>query len=85
MVITAPRYNYFTAVTLSDSVDIATGITDALWVGTKGATGTVVAVREDGTAVTFVGVAAGTLLPIAVKRVNNTTTDVSNVVALYSR
>ena len=85
MTITAPRYNYYVAVTLSDSVDIPTGMTDALWVGTKGATGTLVAVREDGTTVTFVGIAAGTLLPIAVKRVNTTTTDVSNVVALYSR
>ncbi len=85
MVITAPRYNYYVAVTLSDSADIATGVTDAVWVGAKGATGTLVAVREDGSTVSFVGVQSGTLLPIAVKRVNNTTTDVTNVVALYSR
>lgn len=85
MTITAPRYNYFAAVTLSDSVNIPTGIPDALWIGTKGATGTLVAVMENGTTATFVGIPAGTLLPIAVKRVNNTTTDVSNVVALYAR
>ncbi len=85
MTITAPRYNYYVAVTLHDTDNIPTGVTDAIWVGAKGATGTLVAVREDGTTVTFVGVQSGTLLPISVKRINNTTTDVTSVVALYSR
>lgn len=85
MVITAPRYNYGVAVTLHDSTNIPLGITDALWVGAKGSTGTMVVVLENDTTLTFVGVPSGTLIPIAVKRVNNTTTDVTNVVALYSR
>lgn len=78
-------YNSFRAVTLSDSVNIrADGVlTDAVYVGTKGATGTMVGVEEGGSTVTFVGLVAGTVYPFKFKRINNTTTDVSNVVALY--
>jgi hypothetical protein len=42
-----------------------------------------VAIQQDGTARTFTGVLAGTILPIAAIRVNNTTTDVTNLLALY--
>jgi hypothetical protein len=76
-------YTLFKAITLSDTVDILTGLTDAIYVGTKGSTGTIVAVMEDGTTGTFVGVTAGTIYPLRVRRINNTTTDASNLVALY--
>lgn len=81
---TVPVYNKFEAVTLSDSVDFVNGLCDAVYVGTKGSTGTLVGVLQSGATVTFVGIPAGTILPIRIKRINNTTTDVSNVVALYS-
>lgn len=48
-----------------------------------GGAGNVVAVREDGTAVTFTGVVAGTILPIVAIRVNNTNTTATNMVALF--
>lgn len=78
-------YNTFRAVTLSDTVNIrADGVlTDAIYIGTKGATGTMVGVEENGNTVTFVGLIAGTVYPFKLKRVNSGTTDVSNVVALY--
>jgi hypothetical protein len=65
------------AVTPSDTVDIAF-VTRALYVGTSG---TVVAII-DGVAVTFVGVAGGSILPIRCSRVNSTSTTASNIVAL---
>lgn len=88
-------YNRAIAVTLSDTVNIdgttysATAVTkaipcEALFVGTKGATGTMVVAAEDGTLVTFVGISAGQTVPFKAIRVNNTTTDVSNVRALYT-
>jgi len=67
------------AVTTSDTVDLAV-FTRALYVGTAG---NVVAVFAGGNAVTFTGVAAGSILPIRVKRVNATNTTASNIVALY--
>jgi hypothetical protein len=48
-----------------------------------GGAGDVAAVGLDGVAVTFVGVAAGTILPIAAKRVNETGTTATDIVALY--
>lgn len=47
-----------------------------------GGAGNLVAVREDGTAVTFTGVPAGTILPIVAKRVNATNTTATAIVAL---
>ena len=49
---------------------------------THAPTGIVVAVQEDGTAVSFT-CAAGDILPIAAKRVNSTTTTATLMVALY--
>lgn len=68
------------AVTPSDSVDIATGITRALYVGTAG---TLVVDTYTNTSVTFVGVLGGTVLPIQVRRVRVTGTTATNIVALY--
>lgn len=86
-------YNKFTAITPSDTVNIAAPFadgyapfpTDAIYVGTKGSTGTVVGVTPDGQTVTFVGLLAGTIYQVRLIRVNATTTDASNLVALYIR
>lgn len=68
------------AVTPSDTVDL-TSPAKALYVGV---TGNVVAIPlGSGVAVTFVGVPAGTILPIQCKRVNSTSTTATSIVALY--
>ncbi|HEX7795854.1 MAG TPA: hypothetical protein VF456_15940, partial [Vicinamibacterales bacterium] len=58
-------------------------LTDAIYIGTKGSTGTIVAVMQDGSTATFVGLIAGTVYPLRVKRINSTTTDASDMLALY--
>lgn len=78
-------YRKAIAVTTSDSVNFApNGVSDALtaelYVGT---TGNVVAVLQDGTTITFVGVPAGGRIPVACKRVNATLTTASNIVAFF--
>ena len=78
-------YNRADAVTKSDTVNLpyslSTGyrLTDALYVG---GAGIVVAVMQDDTAVQFTCV-AGQVLPVAMKRVNSTTTTATLMVALY--
>lgn len=74
---TSGIYNRAEAVTKSDAADIPGGLTDALYVGTGG-TMTVVFQDDSTCAMT---VAAG-LLPIRVKRVNNTGTAAA-ITALY--
>jgi hypothetical protein len=69
----------FRAVTKSDTVNIASGPARALYVG---GAGNLVAINENDVAVTFVAVPAGTILPIATKRVNSTNTTATNIVAL---
>lgn len=78
-------YNRAFAITNSDTVDILQGQTDAIYVGTKGSTGTIVCMMADGTTYTLVGVLAGTIYPLRIIRVKATTTDASNLVALYIR
>jgi hypothetical protein len=73
-----PAGNYAT-VTPSDTVNFAETCR-GLWVGTGG---NVVCVRPNGTAVTFVNVPDGYLLPVIAKRVNTTSTTASNIVALW--
>ncbi len=86
-------YNRAVAITKSDTINFD-GSTysatvgkaipaDAIYVGTKGATGTVVVVLENGVAIAFVGVLGGTILPIKAIRVNSATTDTSDMLALY--
>ena len=74
----------FAAVTPSDTTDFGstpkTSLTTALYVGGAGA---VVAVTEDGTAVTFAAVPAGTTLRIRCRRVNSTNTTATNIVRLW--
>jgi hypothetical protein len=70
----------FASVTPSDGSDLAGGEARALWVGGAGS----VAVRNrDGTAVTFSGVPAGSILPVRTSRVMATNTTATGIVALY--
>ena len=70
--------NSFVAVTPSDTVDL-TPPARALYVG---GAGNVVVINAAGTAVTFIGVAAGSILPIRTTRVNSTSTTATSIVAL---
>lgn len=79
--ITAPRYNVWSEITKSDSVDFPLGISDAIYVG---GAGIVVAVQEGGNTAQFTAV-AGEILPIAAIRVNSTTTSATLMVALYQK
>lgn len=74
-------FNAALAITKSDTDNIRQDgrLTDAVYVG---GAGIVVAVLQDDTAVNFTAV-AGEILPIAVKRVNSTTTTATLMVALY--
>jgi len=74
----------FEAVTASDTALISSNgspqRTKALYIGTTGN----VAVKNDaGTSVTFVGVPAGAILPVAVQYVMSTNTTASDIVALF--
>lgn len=69
----------FRAVTPSDTYPIKGGPARALYVGV---TGDVVAINENGVAVTFTAVPAGAVLPIVTARVNATNTTANNIVAL---
>lgn len=68
------------AITKHDTDNIATGLTRAVYVGGAGA---MTVVWMDNTTTTITGIAAGTILPIRIKRVNSTGTDATNMVALY--
>lgn len=67
------------AVTKSDATILPT--TRALWVG--GAGDVAVILANDTAAVTIVGVAAGTLLPVQVTKVMDTNTTATSILALY--
>jgi hypothetical protein len=72
------------AVTPSDTVSF-TYLTRGLYVGVAGNV-YVNALAEDGVtlaACAFIGVAAGTILPITCDRVNSTNTTATNIVALW--
>jgi hypothetical protein len=71
---------YAAAVTPNDSTDL-TWTTRGLYVGGSG--NVVVHMAAEGTQITFVGVQAGTILPIAVSRVRSTSTTATNIVALW--
>ena len=72
-----PSDDYFVA-TPHDSNDEASVSKGVLVLGA----GDVVAVRPDGTAVTFTGVPAGALLPIRAVRINSTNTTATNIIFL---
>jgi hypothetical protein len=77
-------YNDVQLISKSDTLNIYAdgGLTDAILVG---GAGIVVGVLQNDTTVTITGVIAGALLPIAIKRVNSTTTSATNMVALRYR
>jgi hypothetical protein len=66
------------AITTSDSTNIAP--TRGLYIG---AAGNVVVDMAYGTTITFVGVQAGTVLPVQVTRIYATGTTATSIVALY--
>ena len=68
----------FFTITTSDTVNFG-AVVRGIYVGT---TGNVVAIGEDGVAVTFTAVPAGMILPIRAKRVNSTSTTASTLVGL---
>lgn len=72
--------DHFVAITPHDTTSFTDGICRAIYVGGAGA---VVAVRKDGTAVTFAAAVAGSVLPVRAIRVNATSTTATNLVALY--
>lgn len=72
--------NYYAAVTPDNATNFPEGRCRSLFIG---GAGTVVAVRDDGTAITFAGVAAGSTLAIGCIRVNSTGTTATSIVALY--
>jgi hypothetical protein len=69
----------FRAVTPSDTAPIKGGMARALFIGV---TGNVSVVNENGVAVVFKGVVAGSILPIVTNRVNATGTTATDIVAL---
>ncbi|MEM7120553.1 MAG: hypothetical protein AAF563_04700 [Pseudomonadota bacterium] len=72
-------YGTFAVVTPNDSSDFAAGVTHALYVG---GAGDVVVHGTDGEPAMFVGVPAGTLLPVSVARVLATGTSATSILAL---
>jgi len=70
----------FVAVTPSDSVDLADGVTVGLYVGVAG---DVVVVMENGSTVTLKDLAAGVVHPLAVERVKSTGTVATDILAAY--
>lgn len=77
-------FNAAAAITKSDTVDIVIpagkALTDGIYVG--GAGNLVVVFQDDSTA-TITGALAGTILPLAIKRVNSTNTTATAMVALW--
>lgn len=67
------------AVTPHDSTDLTTA-GRALYVGVAG---NVALVTTAGTVLTFVGVLAGSILPVRVSRVNSTNTTATDMIALF--
>lgn len=70
----------FLAWTPSDTADLTRGVCRAVWVG---GAGNLAVVDVEGTSTTFVGVAAGTMLPIMAVRIKSTGTTATNIVAVY--
>ena len=69
----------YETITPSDSTDLD-DLARAIYVG---GAGNIAAVQHDGTVVNFIGAVAGTVLPIAVRRINSTNTTATNLVALH--
>lgn len=77
-------YNRFLAVSPEDNADlplVGDAACIALYVG---GSGDLIVTMPDGVGALFAGVPAGTILPIAVRRVLYSNTTASNIVALYA-
>lgn len=72
-------YNRAAAITKSDTVNFAFGLTEAIQVG---GAGIVAAVFQDDSVVNITAT-AGSILPIKIKRVNSTDTTATVMTALY--
>ena len=73
-----PAPNAF-AITPHDSTDF-TNYTRGIYVG---GAGNIVIVTPSGDAITLVGAAAGSIIPVQAKRVNSTSTTATSLVGLY--
>lgn len=71
---------YFLAVSPHDTTGALPGVSRAIWVG---GAGNLAVQNSEGNSVTFVGVAAGTMLPIRTNHVMGTNTTATNIVALF--
>lgn len=69
------------AVTPNDSVDLAEP--SVIYVGGFGTTGAVKVTTAQGTDVTFLGVPAGFVIPVQVRRVWSTGTTATNIVRIF--
>lgn len=67
-------------VTPNDSTDLAKGRTKGVYVGTAG---DLAVTMNDGTNVTFSGLAAGVVHYISVSRIKATGTTATNIIAIY--
>lgn len=70
---------YASSVTLSDSTDLPTAAR-SLYIGNGG---DVKVTTTGGDEVTFGGIPSGSILPVRVKRVHNTGTNASGIIALW--
>ena len=76
-----PKYNIWTPITPSDTVDLPT-LTDGVWVGTGG---NVAAVMQNNQMPVVLAVPSGAWIPLAARRINATNTTATGIVALYER
>lgn len=72
-------FTHAAAVTRSDTVDIASGPTRALYIGASGT----LRVNIGGATVDFAAVTAGDIIPMVVTRVHLSGTSATGIVALY--
>ena len=68
------------AVTPANDTDLPSGVCRALYIGGDG---NVSLITPEGTTVSFIGLVAGTILPVRAARVRVTGTTATNLVALY--
>lgn len=71
------------AVTPSDSADLNPFACFGIYIGGTGSGNLKVDVVGSGSAIVFKGLTAGTFLPVQVRRVYSTGTDVTDIVALF--
>lgn len=74
-------FDYGVAITPDNATNIASGLTDGIYVG---GAGNIVVVWADDSTSTLIAVPVGTILYVRAKRVNSTSTTATNLVALYT-